>query len=188
MLKGMLKSSVLVLLLAGINGLLWASPVVVLETSLGNIELTLDEKLAPVSTENFLKYVDEGFYEGVIFHRVIPRFMVQGGGFDESMTKKVNHAPINNEADNGLKNVRGSVAMARTSQLNSATSQFFINTVDNGSLDHRPGSFGYAVFGKVSQGMKVLDLIESVATKRSGMHNNLPKEPIIINKAYRKQK
>ena len=186
MLKGMLKGSVLVLLLAGINGLLWASPIVVLETSLGNIELTLDEKLAPLSTKNFLKYVDEGFYEGVIFHRVIPRFMVQGGGFDESMTKKVNHAPITNEADNGLKNVRGSIAMARTSQLNSATSQFFINTVDNSSLDHRPGSFGYAVFGKVSQGMKVLDLIESVATKRSGMHNNLPKEPVIISKAYRK--
>ncbi|PCJ17973.1 MAG: peptidylprolyl isomerase A [Gammaproteobacteria bacterium] len=175
-------------LLMGLNGFLRAGPVVVMETSLGNIEITLDDKKAPISTKNFLKYVDEGFYEGIIFHRVIPGFMVQGGGFDQSMTKKDNHVPITNEADNGLKNVKGSIAMARTSQLNSATSQFFINTVDNNALDHRPGNFGYAVFGNVSKGMGVLDKIESAATMRSGSHGNLPKKQIVIKKAYRKKK
>jgi cyclophilin family peptidyl-prolyl cis-trans isomerase len=156
--------------------------VVVLDTSHGQIEIELDAQKAPVSTENFLAYVDSGHYDGTVFHRVIPKFMIQGGGFDESMKQKATQAPIKNEADNGLVNARGTVAMARTSDVNSATSQFFINVVDNGFLNHGGRDFGYAVFGKVTSGMDVADKIASVKTGGQ----DVPVEPIVIKKVSRK--
>jgi len=157
-------------------------PVVIIETSLGNITLELDSGRAPKSVENFLKYLKEGFYTDTVFHRVIPGFMIQGGGVTADMQRKPTHPPIENEAQNGLKNVRGSLAMARTSEINSGTSQFFINTKDNTSLDHKgPGpGFGYAVFGKVIQGMDVVDKIEQVKTTTRGPHENVPLEPVTI--------
>jgi peptidyl-prolyl cis-trans isomerase A (cyclophilin A) len=157
-------------------------PVVVLETSLGTIELELDAVKAPISVENFLAYVDAGHYDGTLFHRVIPGFMIQGGGFDTSMKQKATRAPIKNEADNGLTNQRGTVAMARTSDVNSATSQFFINVVDNGFLNHSGRDFGYAVVGKVTSGMDVADKIAAV--KRGAQ--DVPVEPVVIKKASRK--
>ena len=144
---------------------------VLLETSMGNVTLELDEEKAPVSTKNFLAYVEADHYSGTLFHRVIKGFMVQGGGYDKELKKKPTQAPIANEADNGLKNVRGSVAMARTSDVESATSQFFINVVDNGFLDHREKSdtgYGYAVFGQVVEGMEVVDEIREVPTGSKG--------------------
>jgi len=156
--------------------------VVVLETSLGTIELELDAEKAPVSVENFLAYVDAGHYDGTLFHRVIPGFMIQGGGFDASMKQKATRAPIKNEADNGLLNARGTVAMARTNDVNSATSQFFINVVDNGFLNHGGRDFGYAVFAKVTAGMDVADKIAAV--KRGAQ--DAPVEPVVIKKASRK--
>ena len=155
---------------------------VVLETSLGTIELELDAEKAPVSVENFLAYVDAGHYDGTLFHRVIPGFMIQGGGFDASMKQKATRAPIKNEADNGLLNARGTVAMARTNDVNSATSQFFINVVDNGFLNHGGRDFGYAVFAKVTAGMDVADKIAAV--KRGAQ--DAPVEPVVIKKASRK--
>ena len=155
---------------------------VVLETSLGTIELELDAEKAPVSVENFLAYVDAGHYDGTLFHRVIPGFMIQGGGFDASMKQKATRAPIKNEADNGLTNQRGTVAMARTNDVNSATSQFFINVVDNGFLNHGGRDFGYAVFAKVTSGMDVADKIAAV--KRGAQ--DAPVEPVVIKKASRK--
>ncbi len=157
-------------------------PVVVLETSLGTIELELDAEKAPISVENFLAYVDAGHYDGTLFHRVIPGFMIQGGGFDQSMKQKPTRGPIKNEADNGLTNQRGTVAMARTSDVNSATSQFFINVVDNGFLNHSGRDFGYAVIGKVTSGMDVADKIAAV--KRGAQ--DVPVEPVVIKKATRK--
>jgi peptidyl-prolyl cis-trans isomerase A (cyclophilin A) len=157
-------------------------PVVVLETSLGMIELELDAVKAPVSVENFLAYVDAGHYDGTLFHRVIPGFMIQGGGFDASMKQKPTRGQIKNEADNGLTNQRGTVAMARTSDVNSATSQFFINVVDNGFLNHGGRDFGYAVFAKVTSGMDVADKIAAV--KRGAQ--DVPVEPVMIKKATRK--
>jgi len=156
--------------------------VVVLETSLGTIELELDAEKAPVSVENFLAYVDAGHYDGTLFHRVIPGFMIQGGGFDASMKQKATRAPIKNEADNGLTNQRGTVAMARTNDVNSATSQFFINVADNGFLNHGGRDFGYAVFAKVTSGMDVADKIAAV--KRGAQ--DAPVEPVVIKKASRK--
>jgi len=156
--------------------------VVVLETSLGTIELELDAEKAPVSVENFLAYVDAGHYDGTLFHRVIPGFMIQGGGFDASMKQKATRAPIKNEADNGLINQRGTVAMARTNDVNSATSQFFINVADNGFLNHGGRDFGYAVFAKVTSGMDVADKIAAV--KRGAQ--DAPVEPVVIKKASRK--
>ncbi len=153
-----------------------------LETSLGTIELELDAEKAPISVENFLAYVDAGHYDGTLFHRVIPGFMIQGGGFDASMKQKATRAPIKNEADNGLTNARGTVAMARTSDVNSATSQFFINVVDNGFLNHGGRDFGYAVFAKVTSGMDVADKIAAV--KRGAQ--DAPVEPVVIKKASRK--
>jgi len=144
---------------------------VLLETSMGNITLELDEEKAPVSTKNFLAYVDADHYSGTLFHRVIKGFMIQGGGYDKELKKKPTQAPIANEAQNGLKNVRGSVAMARTSDVESATSQFFINVVDNAFLDHRDTSeagYGYAVFGSVAEGMEVVDEIKEVPTGSKG--------------------
>lgn len=162
------------------------NPVIVLETSLGNIEIELDAEKAPISTENLLAYVDSGHYDGTIFHRVIPDFMIQGGGFDESMTQKRTRAPIKNEADNGLKNARGTVAMARTNVVDSATSQFFINLKDNDFLNHGGRDFGYAVIGKVTSGMDVVDKIAAVKTGNRGMHQDVPVEPVKITKARRK--
>lgn len=163
-------------------------PRVRMTTSLGVIELELDARRAPVSSANFLKYVDKGFYNGTVFHRVIPGFMVQGGGFEPGLKQKPTEAPITNEADNGLKNRAGTIAMARTMEPNSATAQFFINAVDNAFLDHREKTmqgWGYAVFGKVTQGMDVVKKIESVQTGRTGSYENVPKQDVLIQKIER---
>ena len=161
------------------------APHVVLTTSLGEVEIELNEEKAPASVKNFLTYVDSGFYNGVQFHRVIPGFMIQTGGFTADMEQKEPQAPIKNEADNGLHNVRGTLAMARTSDINSATSQFFINLADNAFLDHGGRDFGYAVFGKVVRGMEVVDQIARVRTGNRGMHQNVPVEPVLIESAKR---
>ena len=155
------------------------------ETSHGDFTVEVDEASAPISAKNFLRYVDEGFYDGTIFHRVIPGFMIQGGGFTGDMTHKEGHAPIRNEADNGLKNQRGTLAMARTNDLHSATSQFFINLVDNDFLDHRTGNFGYAVFGRVTSGLDVIDKIARVKTGRRHGHDDVPAEAVVIKSARR---
>jgi peptidyl-prolyl cis-trans isomerase B (cyclophilin B) len=163
-----------------------ASPRVVLETSLGDITLELDRAKAPVTTENFLAYVASGHYDGTIFHRVIPDFMIQGGGFSDEMRQKPTVAPIVNEADNGLRNRRGTVAMARTGEPHSATAQFFINLKDNGFLDHTAKNergWGYTVFGKVVEGMDVVDKIATVKTGTRGGHENVPADAIVIAEA-----
>jgi peptidyl-prolyl cis-trans isomerase B (cyclophilin B) len=157
-----------------------------LTTSMGNITLTLNDELAPKSTENFLDYVRSGHYDGTIFHRVIANFMVQGGGMTAGMKQKPTKATIENEADNGLPNKRGSVAMARTSDPHSASSQFFINVVDNDFLNFSaPTSqgWGYAVFGEVTEGMGVVDAIRKVKTGSSGFHQDVPQEDVTITKA-----
>jgi len=159
---------------------------VLLKTTQGDIVIALDEEKAPLSAANFLAYVKDGFYDGTIFHRVIPNFMVQGGGMTADMGQKSNRPPIKNEADNGLKNLRGTLAMARTQTVDSATSQFFINLIDNAFLDHQdpsPQGYGYAVFGKVVQGMEIVDAIAAVATGNTGMHQNVPVEPVFIEQA-----
>lgn len=160
-------------------------PHVVLNTSLGEIEIELDADKAPISVKNYLAYVDSGFYNGTIFHRVIPNFMVQGGGFTESMSEKDTQAPIKNEADNGLLNERGTLAMARTSAVDSATSQFFINLTGNDFLNHGGRDFGYAVFGKVVRGMGVVDQIAQVQTGNRGMFQDVPTTPVVILSAKR---
>ena len=152
-----------------------------IKTSLGNITLELDAEKAPLSVKNFLEYVDDGFYDETIFHRVIKGFMVQGGGFTADLEKKATRPGIANEAENGLKNQRGAVAMARTSDPGSATSQFFINVVDNGGLDHpNPDGHGYAVFGNVVKGMHVVDKIKSVKTGMRGRMRDVPVETVTI--------
>ncbi|MBA4502183.1 peptidylprolyl isomerase [Marinobacterium marinum] len=156
---------------------------VVFETSKGNIQLELDAEKAPITVANFLKYVDKGHYDGVIFHRVIPGFMIQGGGFTPDMVKLDTDAPIKHESENGLSNLRGTIAMARTNDPDSAAAQFFINTVDNRRLDGMPGRPGYTVFGKVTQGMDVVDSIGKVSTGRQGRFQDVPTTPILINKA-----
>ncbi|MEM7051660.1 MAG: peptidylprolyl isomerase [Acidobacteriota bacterium] len=164
------------------------NPQVVLETSLGNIVLELDAERAPKSTANFLGYVDSGHYDGTIFHRVIRSFMVQGGGFTPDLKQKKTGEPVPNEADNGLDNVRGSIAMARTMDPNSATAQFFINTVDNAALDHRSKDvrgWGYAVFGRVVEGMEVVDAIEGVKTGTRARYRDVPVEDVVIKAAKR---
>lgn len=168
---------------------LWAAdnPRVLLNTSLGDIELELDAEKAPISVENFLGYVDDERYDGTIFHRVINDFMIQGGGFDKYMQKVPTKKPIKNEADNGLNNERGTIAMARTQAVDSATMQWFINLKDNSFLDHGARDFGYAVFGKVVSGMDVVDKISQVQTSNYGMHQNVPAEPVIILKARRSE-
>lgn len=155
------------------------------ETSHGAFTIELFEKEAPETVANFLKYVDEGFFDGTIFHRVIPGFMIQGGGFTPDMTQKKTHAPIRNEAANGLKNERGALSMARTNDINSATAQFFVNLVDNAFLDHKPGSFGYAVFGRVSEGMEVIDAIAKVRTGRRQGHDDVPTDSVVVSSARR---
>jgi peptidyl-prolyl cis-trans isomerase A (cyclophilin A) len=161
------------------------NPLVRFETSHGDFSVEVDEESAPISAQNFLRYVDEGYYDGTVFHRVIPGFMVQGGGFTAGMEHKPGHAPIQNEANNGLRNLRGSLAMARTNDLHSATSQFFVNLVDNAFLDHRTGNFGYAVFGRVVGGIDVIDKIAKVKTGRRQGHDDVPAEPVLIKSARR---
>lgn len=158
---------------------------VILTTSLGDITLELFEDDAPITVENFLTYVDEGFFDGTIFHRVIPGFMIQGGGMTDDLQEKKTHAPIKNEADNGLGNERGTLAMARTQVVDSATAQFFINLSDNAFLNHGFRDFGYAVFGKVTDGMDVVDEIAAVATGNRGRHQDVPVENVYIVSARR---
>lgn len=157
-----------------------------LTTSLGNIVIQLNTEKAPISSANFLSYVKEGFYTDTIFHRVIPGFMAQGGGFDSSFSQKTTHAPIKNEADNGLANTRGTLAMARTSDPDSATAQFFINYKDNAFLNHTSpttSGWGYAVFAEVVEGMDVVDAMAKEATGNRGPHQDVPKTDIVIQKA-----
>jgi peptidyl-prolyl cis-trans isomerase A (cyclophilin A) len=156
---------------------------VIFSTTLGDVKIEVFSDKAPVSVENFLRYVDEGFYDGTIFHRVIPGFVIQGGGLTEDMRNKSTHAPIKNEADNGLKNERGTLSMARTQDVDSATSQFFINLADNAFLDHGTRDFGYAVFAKVVEGMDVVDKIAAVPTTNKGMHQDVPVDPVFIQSA-----
>ena len=155
-----------------------------LTTNKGEIVLEINDEKAPITAENFLEYVKQGFYGGTIFHRVIPGFMIQGGGFDENMKEKSNMDPIKNEADNGLLNERGSIAMARTNDPHSATSQFFINLADNDFLNYRnTANPGYAVFGKVVDGMDVVDEIAKVETGSHGFHEDVPQEKMVIESA-----
>jgi peptidyl-prolyl cis-trans isomerase A (cyclophilin A) len=160
-----------------------SGPVVVLETSLGRIRIGLYDDKSPVSTENFLKYVRKGHYNGTVFHRVIPNFMIQGGGMTPDMNEKPTDAPIRNEARNGVRNSRGTLAMARTNDPNSATSQFFINLKDNAFLDFGIRGAGYAVFGEVVEGMDVVDKIAAVQTTTKGPHENVPVTPVLITSA-----
>ena len=165
-----------------------SNTMIVLKTTKGDITIELFEKEAPITTANFLAYVDSGFFKGTIFHRVMDGFMIQGGGFTKDMNQKPTLAPIKNEAANGLKNARGTLAMARTSDPNSATAQFFINVVNNDFLDFRspdPRGIGYCVFAKVVSGMDVVDAIKSVATGNRGMHQNVPVEAVEILDAVR---
>ena len=157
---------------------------VVFETTQGTMKIEVDVEAASVTAENFLKYVDEGFFNGTIFHRVIPGFVIQGGGFDAEMEQKKTRASIINEADNGLKNLRGTLSMARTQAKDSATSQFFINLQDNDILDHGARDFGYAVFAKVVEGMDVVDKIAGVKTGQHGSHGDVPLDPVVIESAY----
>ena len=159
---------------------------IVLQTNYGSIRLRLDHDNAPKTAANFEQYVRDGHYDDTLFHRVIDGFMVQGGGFDTQFEQKPTRAPIDNEADNGLKNVKGSVAMARTQDPHSASAQFFINVGDNDFLNHRDKSlqgWGYCVFGRVVEGMDVVDSIRQVATGRRGMHSDVPTEDVIIERA-----
>jgi cyclophilin family peptidyl-prolyl cis-trans isomerase len=155
------------------------------ETSLGAFTLELDAEKAPLTVENFLSYVDDGFFDGLIFHRVIPGFMIQGGGMLPDMSQRKNKAPIRNEATNGLKNDRGTIAMARTNDINSATAQFFINLSDNDFLNHAPGNYGYAVFGRVTEGMDTIDRIAKEPTGRRKGHDDVPVNDVVITSARR---
>jgi peptidyl-prolyl cis-trans isomerase A (cyclophilin A) len=159
---------------------------VLMKTSLGDIELSLDAEKAPKTVANFLRYVDEGFYAGTIFHRVINGFMIQGGGFTESLDRKQTHEPVRNEAKNGLKNIRGSIAMARTNAPHSATAQFFINHVDNSNLDYPSfDGWGYAVFGEVTGSMETVDKIADAFTTTSNGMSNVPEQAIVIESVTR---
>ena len=155
------------------------------ETTLGGFTVELDAEAAPVSSENFLRYVDDGHFDGTIFHRVIPGFMIQGGGFGVDMAQIPTRKAITNEAGNGLRNRRGTLAMARTSDVDSATAQFFVNLADNAFLDHRPGNYGYAVFGRVVEGMDVIDRIAAVRTGRQLGHDDVPLEAVVVTSARR---
>jgi peptidyl-prolyl cis-trans isomerase A (cyclophilin A) len=150
------------------------------ETTLGDFTIELFEKKAPLSVANFLKYVEDGFFDGTIFHRIVPGFVIQGGGFTEDMSQKDTQPPVKNEADNGLKNERGTLSMARTSDIHSATSQFFVNLKDNDFLDNSRGNFGYAVFARVTQGMDVVDKIAAVETGRRRGFDDVPVDAVIM--------
>ncbi|MFZ2947926.1 MAG: peptidylprolyl isomerase [Desulfuromonadaceae bacterium] len=184
MLKKMLSAVALICLVAGIASAEGnKNPVVSMETTLGNIKIELFEKEAPISVKNFLDYAKSGYYNGTIFHRVIPGFMAQGGGLTANLTPKPgDRPPIKNEADNGLKNDRGTISMARTGDPNSATSQFFINVVNNDMLNRpNPDKFGYAVFGRVIEGMDVVDkIISAPQTRKNSVFQNVPTVPIVI--------
>jgi peptidyl-prolyl cis-trans isomerase A (cyclophilin A) len=155
------------------------------ETTHGSFTIELFPKEAPVTVENFLKYVDDGFFDGTIFHRIVPGFVIQGGGLTKDFDNKETRSPIKNEAKNGLKNGRGWLSMARTSDINSATSQFFVNLSDNAFLDNGPRDYGYAVFGRVTEGMEVIDKIAKVKTGRRKGYQDAPLEDVIINSARR---
>lgn len=162
------------------------TPRVALQTNLGKFVITLDAEKAPKTVENFLTYVKEGFYDGTVFHRVIDGFMIQGGGFEPGMKQKQTHAPVENEANNGLKNNRYTVAMARTSDPHSATAQFFVNVADNDFLNFSsptPSGWGYTVFGTVTEGTDIIDKMRGVKTGNRGFHQNVPAEDIVIEKA-----
>lgn len=189
--KQLVRNALFILACLVTGGIQAANPQVLMETSLGQVTLELDAVKAPESVENFLRYVDEGYYDGTVFHRVIDGFMVQGGGFTADMKRKGTREPVENEADNGLKNLRGTLAMARTSQPDSATAQFFVNLVDNGFLDHREKTrrgWGYSVFGKVSDGMAVIDEMAKLTTtvRPNGMRD-VPIELPIIKRMSRVQ-
>jgi peptidyl-prolyl cis-trans isomerase A (cyclophilin A) len=155
------------------------------ETTLGDFTIELFEKDAPETVANFTRYIDESFFDGTIFHRIVPGFVIQGGGFTEDMTQKKTKAPVKNEADNGLKNKRGTLSMARTNDINSATSQFFVNLKDNDFLDHSRGNFGYAVFAKVTEGMDVIDKIAAVETGRKRGFDDVPVEAVTMKSVRR---
>jgi cyclophilin family peptidyl-prolyl cis-trans isomerase/thiol-disulfide isomerase/thioredoxin len=159
---------------------------VIVETSKGSFTMQLNPEKAPKTVDNFLRYVDQGFYTNTLFHRVIPRFVVQGGGFEQGMKQRLNDGQVNNESDNGLKNIRGAISMARTNSPDSATSQFFINLTHNPSLDYKDRKPGYAVFGKVTEGMEVIDNIVKVPTITKGVYKDLPKQDVVILSAKRK--
>ncbi|MDT8429023.1 MAG: peptidylprolyl isomerase [Pseudomonadales bacterium] len=179
-LLGLIVSLSTALVLAADN----TNPIVVMETSKGSIRIELWQDKAPITVENFLRYADNGLYDNLVFHRVIPGFMIQGGGYSENMVELSGYAPIKNEAQAELPNTRGTLAMARTNVVDSATSQFFINLVDNNFLNHTdatPRGFGYAVFGQVIEGMEVVDEIATVETGNArGGHQNVPLEPVLI--------
>ncbi len=155
------------------------------ETTLGDFTVDLFEKEAPETVVNFLKYIDSGFFDGTIFHRIVPGFVIQGGGFTEDMSQKRTQPPIKNEANNGMKNLRGTLSMARTNDVNSATSQFFVNLKDNDFLDHKAGNFGYAVFARVTDGMDVIDKIAAVATGRRSGFEDVPTEAVVMRRVHR---
>ncbi len=162
------------------------SEIAVLETNKGVIEIELDRAKAPVTVDNFVKYVKDGFFDGTIFHRVIPGFMIQGGGFTPDGEQKMTRQPIRLESRNGLKNTKGTLAMARTNDPDSATSQFFINLIDNAFLNASPGNQGYAVFGRVTAGMDVVEAIAKVRTGPHPPHGDWPREDIVVKRAYMK--
>jgi len=163
-----------------------ANPMVLVKTNMGSFKIELYPEQAPVTVKNFLDYVDKKFFDGTTFHRVIPGFVIQGGGFDKDMMRKATLPPIKNEATNGLKNLKATLSMARTNDINSATSQFFVNLKDNASLDHvGDAQYGYAVFGKVVQGFEVIEKIAGVKTTTKGPNADVPEKPVIINSATR---
>lgn len=176
----MLKQLFLISSLSLASTLTFANTTVQMKTTVGDVQIELFDDKAPISTANFKKYVTSNFYKGTIFHRVIPNFMVQGGGFSTQMQEKPTLPPIKNEASNGLSNKRGTLAMARTNDPNSASSQFFINVVDNKFLDAAPGNIGYAVFGKVTKGMDVVDKMVKVPTTQVSYYSDVPVKPIVI--------
>jgi cyclophilin family peptidyl-prolyl cis-trans isomerase len=163
------------------------SNIVQFKTSLGEFTVELEPKEAPITVENFLKYVDDGFFDGTIFHRIVPGFVIQGGGLTPEFDNKETRAPIKNEATNGLRNLRGTLSMARTNAVDSATSQFFVNLKDNAFLDHKPGNYGYAVFGRVTKGMDVIDQIARVKTGKVKGYDDAPLASVTIESARRTQ-
>ena len=155
------------------------------ETTQGAFTVEMFQKEAPETVANFLKYVDDGFFDGTIFHRIVPGFVIQGGGLEPGLAEKPTRPPVRNEASNGLENLRGTLSMARTNDIHSATSQFFVNLSDNDFLDHRPGNYGYAVFGRVTEGMDVIDRIAAVRTGRRRGYDDVPVDDVVIESVRR---